>query len=44
MAEREKGEMICGRNAVLEALKSGQTINKVMLAENNEAAFAALGI
>ena len=41
MAEREKGEMICGRNAVLEALKSGQTINKVMLAENNEAAFAA---
>lgn len=33
--------VICGRNAVLEAIKSGQTINKVLLAQETEAAFAA---
>lgn len=35
------GEIIIGRNAVLEALKSGLAVNKVLLAENNEPAFSA---
>lgn len=33
-------EIICGRNAVLEALKSGRSINRVLLSENTDPAFA----
>ena len=34
-------EIICGRNAVIEALKSGQAVNKVYLSDSNDPAFAA---
>ena len=37
--ERGEGGII-GRNAVMEALKSGRAVNKVWLAENNDAAFS----
>lgn len=37
----DSGEIICGRNAVLEALKSGLSINKVALADNTDPAFSA---
>ncbi|MBR2782605.1 MAG: 23S rRNA (guanosine(2251)-2'-O)-methyltransferase RlmB [Firmicutes bacterium] len=46
MAERggrgqaQDTELLCGRNAVLEALKSGRSVNKVWLADNNDPAFA----
>lgn len=33
-------EIICGRNAVVEALKSGRAVNKVWLADNNDPAFS----
>ena len=39
MSARE-GEILCGRNAVTEALKSGRSVNKVWLADNNDPAFA----
>lgn len=41
-ADQEQNEdngLICGRHAVLEALKSGLPINKVLLAESNEQPF-----
>ena len=34
-------DVICGRNAVTEALRAGRGVNKVWLADNNEAAFSA---
>lgn len=34
-------DILCGRNAVLEAVKSGRPVNKVLLAEGGEAAFQA---
>lgn len=34
-------DVICGRNAVLEAIKSGRQVNKVLLADNTDAAFSA---
>ena len=36
----ENAEIICGRNAVTEALKSGRAVNKVWLADNNDPAFS----
>lgn len=33
--------VVCGRNAVLELLKSGQAVNRVLLAEGNAPAFSA---
>lgn len=40
MRDKESTEILCGRNAVMEALKSGRAVNKVWLAENNDAAFS----
>lgn len=34
-------EIICGRNAVLETIKSGRQVNRVLIADTMEAAFAA---
>ncbi len=34
-------EIVCGRNAVLETIKSGQTVNRVLIADNIDPAFAA---
>ena len=34
-------ELICGRNAVLETIKSGQTVNRVLIADNIDPAFSA---
>ena len=36
-----RDDVICGRNAVLEALKSGRSVNRVLLADNTDPAFAA---
>ena len=40
MSDKDSTEILCGRNAVMEALKSGRAVNKVWLAENNDAAFS----
>ena len=40
-AAKGNNEIICGRNSVVEAIKSGCSVNKVWLAENTNAAFAA---
>ena len=37
----DSSEIICGRNAVIEALKSGRAVNKVWLADNNDPVFSA---
>lgn len=36
-----ESELIIGRNAVLEVIKSGQAVNKVLIADNIDPAFAA---
>ena len=37
--ERQAQDLICGKNSVLEALRSGRTINKVLLARGQDKAF-----
>ncbi len=37
----QQNEIICGRNAVLEAVKSGRSVNRVLLSESTDPAFAA---